>query len=178
MSASQICVRYAKSLFNLAQKSNSVEDIHAALVSMAGLLKAIPSLREFVHNPLIGVNERNKVLSSVFLSRVPDLLMKFLLFISIKNRLDLLEGIIRSFDGIYLKSQNKVRADIITALDIGDEAKKNVLDALGRVYNKTIVPDWQLSASLIGGFKIFIEGRLHDSSFISQLEEYKQSVLK
>ena len=173
----QIGKRYAQSLFNQAALTQSVDEVHGAMNTIGGLIASLAPLSDFIHNPLIDGAERHKVLAAVFSGKVPDLVMKFLLFVSFKNRLNFLETIIESFDDIYLKAQHSVRARIVTALDIGDDEKKHVLQVLGQKYQKSIVAQWELNPSLIGGFKIFIEGKLHDSSFTSQLEIYKQKVI-
>ena len=120
---------------------------------------------------------RNKVLDHVFASRLPKLVMKFLLFISVKNRLNMIEFMITSFDDLYLAMNNRVRARVVTALEISPEQKQSLTQVLNKKYAKTISADWEINNDILGGFKIFIEGNLHDSSFTTQLEMYKQKVL-
>lgn len=177
MSVQQISLRYAQALFNQAKSINAVEEVHGSLMTIGGLILSLKPLKDFVQNPLIDQDERNKVLLAVFSSKVPELVLRFLLFVSAKNRLSFLETIIESFDDIYLSSKSCVRARVVTALDIGDEEKRHVLDILGQKYHKSISPQWEINPGLIGGFKIFIEGKLHDNSFTSQLELYKQKVI-
>jgi F-type H+-transporting ATPase subunit delta len=178
MSEIQISQRYAKALFGLAQEQGKLEEVYASLQDLGNLLRQVETLREFIHNPLLVIEERHKALKAMFESKVPALVYQFLIYISAKNRLDLLGQMIIAFDGLYLKSHNRIRAVIETALPLYQKEKENILRQLGQKYGKEILADWYIKKDLLGGFKIFIEGKLHDSSFTSQLEEYKQMVLK
>lgn len=177
MSLQQISVRYATALFNQAKAENTLDQVQDTLNKIGVLIQASQPLRDFIHNPLIDVQARAKVLTAVFEGKISGTVMKFLLFVSFKNRLNLLEVMIEAFDSLCLASQGRVRATVMTAMDIGASEKQHVTAALGVKYNKSVVAEWELNPALLGGFKIFIEGKLHDSSFSSQLEQYKQKVI-
>ena len=177
MSEIQISRRYARGLFELAQTKGCVDDVYTALNGLGQVVRQVQSFREFIHNPLLSVEERNKVLANVFEGKVPDLVKLFLLFISFKNRLDLLQEIIEAFDDLYLREHKRARALVVSALPLDEAQKERIRRQLGQKYAKEIVTDWQIKTEILGGFRIFIEGKLHDYSFTSQLEEFKTRVL-
>ena len=177
MSEIQISQRYARSLFELAQTKGRVDDVYAALNGIGQVVRQVQEFREFIHNPLLSAEERSKVLANVFEGKVPDLVKQFLLFISFKNRLDLLQEIIEAFDDLYLRAHNRARALVVTALALDEAQKEHIRLRLSQKYSKEIVADWQIKTEILGGFRILIDGKLHDYSFTSQLEEFKTRVL-
>lgn len=135
-------------------------------------------LREFIHNPLLPQDVRTKILMAVFSGKVPPLVEKFLLFINCKKRLNLLTHMIESFDALYLTEHNRLRAQIQIALPLEMSVREQILGQLSKKYGKDVLAQWHIRKEILGGFRILIEGRLHDYSFTNQLEKYRQHVLR
>ncbi len=178
MSQSQISMRYARALFALAKESSNVDEVYASMQAIGSLLQEVPTFNEFTHNPILSAQEREKVLKALFAGKVPSLVERFLLFISQRSRLNVLAGMVEAFDELYLGSMNRLRANVQTALPMEPVQKDRMTQQLGRKYSKEIAAQWQIRKDILGGFRILIAGKLHDYSFVSQLEEYKQKVLE
>ena len=114
------------------------------------------------------------MLKALFEGKVPVLVYQFLIFIAYKNRLNILEEIIGSFDEMYLSITNQMRVDVKTALPINDEEKAFIAQRLKDKFHQEILPKWILDPSLIGGFRIFAQGKLYDYSFKNQLDHFLQ----
>ncbi len=177
MSSIQICQRYAKSLYSLAQDQGVVEEVYACLQSLGQIIEQSADLRDFLGNPLLAQSERQKVIAAVFSGKVPALVEKFLYFINQKNRLNRLRGIIDAFDALYLQAHNRLRAQVQVALPLELSVKEQILAQLSRKYGKDVLASWQIRQEILGGFRILIEGYLHDYSFTDQLNKYRQEVL-
>ena len=70
----------------------------------------------------------------------------------------------------------KVRAKIITAIEIDDKEVEEISDALSRVIKKKISPEVSVDPSLIGGIVAEVQGMVYDGSIKRQLEKIKQSI--
>ena len=169
--------RYARALFELAKAGSGQDEVYDALQQIGKLVKDIPEFYAFLGNPLLSLEERNKVLTALFKKKAPDLVFKFLLFVSFKSRLNLLPEMIEAFDQLYLQAHNRIRALVQTALPLDGNIREQIKTQLGRRYQRDVVPDWQIRQDILGGFRIVIEGKLHDSSFTSQLQQFKQQAL-
>ncbi len=173
----EIARRYAQTLFDLAKQENALEAIHVAFQGLGQILKNKEEFRIFIHNPLLSIEERSSILKHIFDNRIPPLLYKFLLFINLKNRLNILGNIFESFDQLCLEEHNQVRALLETAFDLEESQKENMRQRLGQRYHKKILLDTHLKQELLGGFRFLVQGILYDSSIKSQLEEFRQKVL-
>ncbi len=169
--------RYAKALYSLALDQHLVDKVYASVLDLGKILDQVPALKEFVDNPLMSAEERSKIVASVFKGKVPELVFKFLLFLSAKNRLNHLPGIVGSFDDQYLKAHDQIRAHVQTALPLDETVKSHVLKALSDKYGKKVLINWQIRKDILGGFRILIDGNLLDYSFTSQLAQYRQKAL-
>ncbi len=178
MSVYQIGQRYAKSLYDLSQSQGNIEEVYACFQSLDGIISTNQDFRDFIQNPLLGEAERAKVLKALFSGKVPALVEKFLFYVNCKNRLNVLGSIVQSFDELYLKAHNRVRAQVQIALPLEMSVREKILQQLGQKYKKEVLAQWHIRKEILGGFRILIEGRLHDYSFTNQLEQYRKQVLQ
>jgi len=171
---SQAADRYAKALFELGQEHNSLEAVQETMADIQKLIINLKDFRQFLGNPLLSYEERCAVLKALFEGKIPELTFRFLLFITYKNRLDILKDIIGSFDSIYLSSTHQMRALVKTALPVKDEDKVFINQRLRDKFHQQMLTQWVLDPSLIGGFRIFAQGKIYDYSFKNQLNHFFQ----
>lgn len=174
---SQISNRYAKALFDTVQEQNNLEAVQAALTDIASLILELKDFRLFLSNPLLSLEERGAVLKALFEGKIPDVVYRFLLFIVHKNRLNILQEIIVSFDGLYLSSTCQLRAFVKTAFPVQEEDQVIINSRMQDKFHQRMITQWDLDPDLLGGFCIYVGGRVYDCSFKSQLNNFiKQAV--
>jgi F-type H+-transporting ATPase subunit delta len=171
---SQTADRYAKALFDLAQEQHNLELVQGTMSDLRKLMINLPDFRLFLKNPLLSYEDRCVILKNLFEGKVPELAYRFLLFITYKGRLDILKNIIESFDSMYLSSTSQMRAYVKTALPINDADKGLINDHMKDKFHQQVLTQWTLDPSLIGGFRIFAQGKIYDYSFKNQLSHFFQ----
>ena len=175
---SQTADRYAKALFELSKEQNNLEAVQNSMADIGGLILHLKDFRQFLSNPLLSYEERCTVLKALFEGKIPELTFRFLLLITYKNRLGILKDIIESFDSMYLSGTRQMRALVKTALPIKDEDKALINQHLQDKFHQQMVTQWILDPSLIGGFRIFAQGRIYDYSFKNQLDHFLQQTIQ
>ena len=171
---SQTANRYAKALFDTVQEQNNLEAVQAALTHIASLMVDLKDLRWFLRNPLFSFEERGVILKALFEGKIPDVVYRFLLFIIHKNRLNILQEIIESFDGLYLSSTHQLRAVVKTAFPLQEGDKIFINQHLQDKFHQRMITRWDLEPSLLGGFCIYAQGQMYDYSFKNQLNGFLQ----
>ena len=166
--------RYAKALFESAQEENNLEAVQVALAEIKSFMRNFEDFRHFLKNPLFSHEERCATLKALFEGKIPELGLRFLLFITYKNRLSILGDIIESFDALYLISTNQLRAYITTALPIENGDRILINQRLRDEFQHHMLIKWNIDLSLIGGFRIFTQGKIYDYSFKNQLNHFLQ----
>jgi len=171
---SQTADRYAKALFELAQEQNNLEAVQATMTGLRNLILNLEDFRQFLSNPLLSYEERCAILKALFEGKVPELSYKFLLFITYKSRLNILKNIIESFDDLYLLNTNQIRAYVTTVSPLEKEDRVFVNQRLRDKFQHDMLTKWLTNPSIIGGFRIFVQGKVYDYSFKGQLEHFFQ----
>ena len=174
----QTADRYAKALFELTQEQNKLEAVEDTMNEIRDLINRSKDFRLFLSNPILSYDERCVVLKAMFEGKIPELAFKFLLFITYKKRLSFLINITESFDQLYLSSTHQLRALVTTALPIGENDKVLFNQRLCDKFKHHMLTRWDTNPSLIGGFRIFLQGQIYDYSFKSQLNRFYQQANK
>jgi F-type H+-transporting ATPase subunit alpha len=175
---SQTADRYAKALFELTLEQDILEAVHKTMAEISGLILDLREFRLFLKNPLLSYEEKCVILRSLFEGKVPDLVYRFLLFITYKDRLRILKEITVSFDKLYLSSTRQIRAYVKTALPLNDAEKVFINQHLNNKFHQQMITQWNIDTSLIGGFRIFVEGKIYDYSFKEQLDNFYQKTIQ
>jgi len=171
---SQTADRYSKALFELAKEQGCLESIQNSMTDIRKSIIDLVDFRLFLKNPLLSYDDRCEIINALFKGKVPELMHQFLLFITFKSRLGILKEIIESFDRLYLLNANQIRAYVTTALPINDNDKALFNEHLKNKFQHDMLTKWKTDPSLIGGFRIFIQGNMYDYSFKNQLNHFIQ----
>ena len=170
--------RYAKALFEIAQEQKNIEAVQNTMTDIRNIILKSEDFRAFLTNPLLTYEERCTVIKTLFQGKVPDILYRFLLFITYKSRLPILKSIIESFDSLYLLSTRQIRAYVKTAMLITEEDKAFINQRLNDKFQHNMITRWTLDPSLIGGFRIFAQDKIYDYSFKNQLSHFYQQTIQ
>ena len=171
---SQTADRYSKALFELAQEQHCLETVQISMTDLRRIVLDSEDFRHFLNNPLLTYDDHVLVLKALFEGKVPELSYKFLRFITYKGRLHILKEIIESFDQLYLKSTNQVRAYVTTASVLEKEDRVIINQHLRDKFQSDMLTKWNTDPSLIGGFRIYVQGKIYDYSFKNQLNHFFQ----
>jgi len=171
---SQAADRYSRALFELAKEQNSIQPVQDSLTELRNLTINSIDFRHFLSNPLLSYEERCSVLKALFEGKIPDLSFKFLLFITYKKRLSVLRKIIESFDHLYMANSNQIRAYVTTASPLEQEDRILINQRLHNKFQQNMLTRWSIDPTIIGGFRIFIQGKMYDYSFKSKLNHFFQ----
>ena len=125
---SQTADRYAKALFESAQEGHNLEAVQGTMADIKKLIINLQDFRQFLGNPLLSYEERCTVLKALFEGKIPELCLRFLLFITYKGRLGILKSMIESLDSLYLSGTRQIRACVKTALPVKDTDRAFILN--------------------------------------------------
>lgn len=176
MNGGLIARRYATVLFECASEKNKLEDICTDVTLIRNSFRDCPEALEFLASPLKKPSEKKSLLASVFNGKVSSLTSEFLSFAVDKERVDLLDEILRVFVDIYKKSKNIHSAEITTATEIADSKKNDFVAILeGRLGNK-VEATFKSDESIIGGIIIRVDGKQIDCSVARQLADIENSL--
>lgn len=168
--------RYARALYSLANQQGILDEIYENVSLLNGLVTSNKQLHEFINNPLFSIEEREQILHRVLGAVLHPLTKKTIDFMNYKGRLHCLDEMLKAFDIMYLNDKKRVRAEIYAAQPLDESMKQRIIAFLERRFAKQVMPFWHVKESLLGGFRIVVDGYLFDYSFDDQLNRFINNV--
>ena len=173
-----IAKRYAQALFDLGCETNACESVSDDLKKIQKLINKSDEFIRFLHNPIIPIDKRQTVIENIFKSKVHDLTCRFIHFLNVKNRLDLLRSICQVFEKLYLELNGVLRVKITSSVTLNKNQVQEITKHLKARLKKDIDPYLQDDPALLGGIKIQEGDTIYDYSLQRQLEQFKKNLIK
>lgn len=171
---------YATSLYELADAAGGDEkilEIADELEQLSELMRSDKKLNEFLSSPIIDEEKRGESLRRIFQNRVTDLLLRFLLVLNDKGRLNYLESIFAGYDQLVQARFGRVEVNVYTPAPLGDAQRSAIAEKIRNALGKEPVIHPYTEPSMIGGIKLKIGDRLIDGSVAGQLRRMKETLL-
>ncbi|GBF98293.1 F-type H+-transporting ATPase subunit delta [Raphidocelis subcapitata] len=175
-----VSASYAKALVELAEEKGRLEQVHADVDAMAGLVKDNAKLRDLLFSPVIEDDKKKAVLAKVskeagfqkFTSNFLNLLVE-------KDRLNLLDEICESFEEQYCELTDTQVATLRSAVKLEQEQQFLIAKKLQELTgSKNIKLKPVIDTTLIAGFVVEYGSSQIDLSIRGQVERVADSLTK
>ncbi|MCP4521522.1 MAG: ATP synthase F1 subunit delta [Cytophagales bacterium] len=171
--SSRVALRYAKSLLDLAQEKNSLEEVKSDLVSFIEAIDASSELADALNSPIIENKTKARILNSLFKGKVSDLTLSFFQLTSDKKREDAIYTIAKQFLALYNEVKGIKNVAVYSATPLTDSVKQNLTASIKNALAKEVVLNEHIDESLIGGFVLRIDDKQIDNSIKSHLNQIR-----
>lgn len=164
----QRAINYAKVLGDLAIPFADVENTK-------GLLSEASIVAEVLDNPVVGKEEKQNVVKSLF----PENMWNFMRLLCEHNSVSLWSDIFETYEEMELEKQNKIKATLRYAIEMDEEDIAQIKEMICKKYNKAGV-ELELihDPSLIGGMVLEVQGTEYDKSIKGTLEELQKTLVR
>jgi F-type H+-transporting ATPase subunit delta len=174
---SPLAISYARSLLELAEERQQLQQIEVELKGLGEVIEASPTFRSFLRDPAIGETERADLLKRVFGGKISPLLMDFLSVVNLHSRLGSIEEIAQAYDDLLDERLGKIEVDVTVAQKLSPEDLEEVRRRVGAALKKDAVIHQYVDESIIGGMILRVQDQLIDASVRSQLQAIRQRML-
>jgi F-type H+-transporting ATPase subunit delta len=158
-------------LLELARAQGQQETVGGELARVAEVLSD-PSLAQMLALPNLPPKTRMEVAEQLGTSlALQPLTSNFLRVLAENDRLDVVADIANAYQRLLERALGRVRAKIRSAAPLSEEELRALVDALGRLTNRTVVPTIEVDPDLLGGVMVEIEGQVYDASLKTQLQQ-------
>jgi len=158
---------YANSLLDIGLNSDVVIDNFSVIRDVY----EISEFKTMISNPVIDNTKKYEVIDEIFKNKIDDKMISFIKILIQKERFSEINEIISAYKDIVDDKNNIVRADVISAVELSDDYKSLIAEKLQTKYQKTIISDWIVDDSIIGGLVIKIKDDIFDNSIKSKIEK-------
>ncbi|MCL4542567.1 MAG: ATP synthase F1 subunit delta [Deltaproteobacteria bacterium] len=167
----KIAKRYAGALFEVARESGRTEEIYKELNGFIAFCDNETGLKEFLPQTFIDKKKRREVVS--LLGEKLSLSTEFISFICLlieNERTRYLLKILQEFTRLRNDFLEILTVNVVSAKKLKDGEIKKIKNMIEKATGKSVVISEKISAEIIGGYIINVDGKLYNGSIKTQLE--------
>jgi len=168
--------RYAKALLDVLYPAKA-EVGREQLLRFSSVLSQQSEARLVLENPTVSVERRKELvgkLGEVLALESP--IRNFLNLLVERNRLELLEEIVSTYQGLLDEKLGIVRARVTSALELDARQQDEVASHLQALTGKKIRMEVHVDPSLIGGLVAQVGSTIYDGSIRQRLQAFRNNL--
>ena len=170
-----LSIRYATALFELALERGLVSDYLQQAAFISAAMKEEDCKRIITH-PRIAPDDKFAFLDGAFAGRIHDDLLGFMRLTVTKNREDYLAPALDALVNMIRRHQKYATAKVVSAVALTPEQESQLRIVLTRKLGKTIDLSVDVDASVIGGFRLHVDGHVFDRTIKNLLKDMKETI--
>lgn len=159
---------YADSLMKINLREDEVMSDLSLVSETTAKSKDLSSV---IYNPSINNNIKFEIIDEIFKDKIQKEILSFIKILIEKNRFQELESIINAYQSLCDIKNNTKRAKVVSAIELNDKYKKDIINKLQEKYETKIIPEWEINENIIGGLIMQIDDTIIDNSLKRKLEK-------
>lgn len=166
---------YAKSLVDLAQEYNQLEQVYKDVVFLREVFKASKDFKNIVSSPILAADKKWKIIAPVIEGNISELTSRFIHLLIKKDREENLQQILDAVKDRYNKINNIYEVKLTTASEISQATRQQFIDKLKTETNfSNIQLQTKIDPDIVGGFILEYQDKLVDASIKRDLNDVKK----
>lgn len=169
--------RYARAIFELAVQEDALDTVGEELLTFDRCLQEQPRLRAILLTPEVEKQQKESIVREITKAN-SKIFRNFVLLLVKKGRQNRLSDIRQEFDRLYDLENNRVRAEITSAVELDPKTVDKTREELARLLNAEVKLDTKVDPDILGGLIVRVDGMAMDGSLKKQLSILKEKLLK
>lgn len=169
--------RYGVALFDVSLKETDPRKVEQDLGAFVALVGEHPELEQILLNPAIPAARKRSVVATLA-SRMSlePVVSKLLELLAARDRLGLVPEVLEQYRERLLDHLEVVRAEVTTAVPLGDDRLAAIGQGLGALTGREVVMTTRVEPEILGGVVARIGSTVYDGSLRRQLERIKEKL--
>jgi len=167
---------YGNALFQAAKDTGKVGLISEEAAGIIKIFEAVPDLPAFLNSPAIAAILKKEFLESTLDGKICDELFNFLCILIDKGRTRHFAKIIGAYTDLINKEEGFAYGKILSVGLLSEERLKRFEKETGKLLDLNVKLENLSAPDLIGGVKIFIDGKVIDASVKNRLKDLRISL--
>ncbi len=178
MDSVRVDITYGKALFDASEDLNKTDIIQNDLNELVEAIKANPDFFSVLKSPAISNDEKKDVILKIFKGQLDETLIDFVCLLIDKSRVGSFLGIAKEFGKCVEEEKGIIGGVIYSPVAIPEAKLKKFEQQTGTLLKKNVGLKNEIDPSLIGGVKIYVDGKLIDASIRRKLDDLKEQLLR
>ena len=174
-----VCKEYGGALYLLAAETEAEKIYFEQLIKIKGILKENISYVKLLSSPSLGSNEKKALIEQAFGGKIEEYILNFMLLMCERGYFGYMIGCIDHFKKVYFEKRNISEGIVKSAYALSDEEKEAIRKATEKkMSGKTLILDFLVDKSVLGGFYVEADGKVFDSTVKTKLAGLKNTLSK
>jgi F-type H+-transporting ATPase subunit delta len=167
---------YAQALFAVAQAEDVLPKVEDELYAFGKALEQHTDLRDALTDAALPVENKKAVVRDLLGERANPVTVSLLGFVIDAGRAREIPKIVEELARMASVERSHALAEVRTAVDLTDEQRRRLAEALSRATGRTVDLKVVVDPSVIGGVVARVGDEVFDGSIASRLEDAKQAL--
>ena len=173
---SDVSNEYAKALFMLAVEKECSKDYKDALETVSGVFDKNPAYKDFLSTFAIPLEERLGALEEAFSDAIPRDVLSFLKILCEKKHIAEFPECVAQYMAMHDEMDKVSNAKVTSAVELTEEEKATLKEKLEKKSGLTMVIEYIVDETILGGLIVEADGKIMDSSLKKHLKEIKDVI--
>ena len=174
MRSPRVARRYAAALFGAALEAGLVPQVLDDLGRVRDVLQSNPDIERSLVTPRIPRGVKHHVIGRIFAESVSPLVLDFLHLCIDKRRPRIMDDVLEPYAALRDEHENLARAAITTAVQLTEEQRQRLIEALQSRTGKHVVAEFRVNPEILGGVLTVIGDTVVDGSLRHALGEMRE----
>lgn len=167
---------YGKALFLAASDVGKTAILGQEGKAIQEILNGEPEFWSFLVTPAVSAAEKKRVLQEVFGGRVNEELLNFLFILIDKGRITQFASIMKRYQYLLDEENGVCAGTIFSVKPLASEQLVEFERQTGALLRKNVTLRNELSSQIIGGVRIFVDGKMIDATVQTRLSDLSESL--
>ena len=173
----EIAVVYARSLFEVAQDQDKLDEVRDELGAFADALSDSRELQVFLFSPYFSTQEKEDGLARAVTDADP-VIMNFLKLLIEKHRMPVIFRIRAEYDRLWEDENKLLPVEITSAVELDESIVKQLGDRISEQTGRTVELSSRVEPDILGGIVVQVGNAVLDASVRNRLDQLRKQVVK
>ena len=166
---------YADALFEAAQDTDQLDELHEQLGEFADSLNESHDMRVFFFSPYFSSDEKREAIKEA-VSGASEEFVNFLELLAEKHRMPAIFAIRRRFDELWAEAKKRLEVTVTSAVELDEKVVDQVGAEVERQTEREIDLETEVDPEILGGLVLRVGNMVLDASLRSKLERLRKEV--
>jgi ATP synthase F1 delta subunit len=173
----EIAAVYARSLFEVAQEQNKLDEIRDELGQFADALHGNRELQVFFFSPYFSTIEKKDGLDRT-VSDADPMLVNFLKLLIENHRMPVIFRVRRVVDGLWREENKLLPVTVTSAVELDQATVSQIGDRISEQTGRKVELSAVVEPDILGGLVVRVGNSILDASIRNRLEQLRKQVAR
>jgi F-type H+-transporting ATPase subunit delta len=173
----EIAQVYARSLFEVAQEHDKLDEVRDQIGQFADALSESRELQTFFFSPYFSTEEKKEGLDTA-LEDAEEIVENFLALMIENHRMPALMRVRRELDRMWRDVNQLLPVEITSAVELDEAVTKEIGEEIGRQTGRTVELSSTVDPDVLGGIVVRVGNSILDASIRTRLERLRKQVAR